>query len=180
VRRALSEGELRRLIAKAEVRAVESYLAQCPNAHETTLAKLKRKARERSLTYRAAALTGLRENELKTLRWGNVNLAAGQPTLTVDARYAKAKRSDTIPINDELAEELRGWCELRSRELGRALSEDECVFHIPRHLVDHFRRDCQTAGIALEDRVGRIVDFHSLRHTYSTLLSKAGVVPQIA
>ena len=34
--------------------------------------------------------------------------------------------------------------------------------------------------ILVEDEAGKVVDFHSLRHSTATLLSQAGIAPQIA
>ena len=179
-RRALTEQELAKLLAAAETRAVENYLARCPNASAEYVAQLARRGHERSLIYRTAALTGLRRKELKTLTWANVDLASDPPMLTVEARHAKARRTDRVPIQRALVDALAAWRELRSRELGRPVREGEVVFHIPHRLLEQFQKDCQHAGIELEDSAGRVVDFHSLRHTTATLLSKAGVSPRVA
>jgi len=42
------------------------------------------------------------------------------------------------------------------------------------------KRDLKACGVSYEDGMGRIIDFHSLRHTFATLLNKAGVTPRIA
>ena len=42
------------------------------------------------------------------------------------------------------------------------------------------RADLREAGIPDRDDSGRIVDFHSLRHTTGTLLAAAGVHPKVA
>ena len=127
---------------------------------------------ERRIRYMTAAYSGLRLNELKTLKWANLDLEANLPTVTIEAKNSKAKRIDTIPLNDQLAEELQNW-----RHLNK---ESEFVFRIPRHYMKFYRRDLQTAGIREIDEQGRIVDFHSLRHTYATMLSLAGVPPRQA
>jgi hypothetical protein len=41
-------------------------------------------------------------------------------------------------------------------------------------------KDMKKAGITYLDKDGRRLDFHSLRHTYATNLSKAGVPPRVA
>jgi integrase len=41
-------------------------------------------------------------------------------------------------------------------------------------------RDLKAAGIAKVDESGGIVDFHSLRHTFGTLLAASGVHPKVA
>ena len=42
------------------------------------------------------------------------------------------------------------------------------------------RRDLQAAGIPYRDEEGRVLDFHSLRHTFGTNLARAGVAPKVA
>lgn len=42
------------------------------------------------------------------------------------------------------------------------------------------RIDLEASGIAYRDEDGRVADFHSLRHSYITLLSRCGVSPKVA
>jgi hypothetical protein len=42
------------------------------------------------------------------------------------------------------------------------------------------RADLKDAGIPDTDEIGRVVDFHSLRHTFSSLLASSGVHPKVA
>ncbi len=42
------------------------------------------------------------------------------------------------------------------------------------------RRDLEAAGIPYRDDEGRVLDFHSLRHTFGTNLARAGVAPKVA
>lgn len=42
------------------------------------------------------------------------------------------------------------------------------------------KKDLEVAGIPYKDRLGRQADFHSLRHTFGTNLSLAGVLPRVA
>jgi hypothetical protein len=50
---------------------------------------------------------------------------------------------------------------------------------VPRHLTDEqFRKDCAFAGIPLRDDTGAVLDLYAAtRHTFCTLLGKAGVAP---
>ncbi len=43
-----------------------------------------------------------------------------------------------------------------------------------------FKKDLAAAGIPFMDALGRQADFHSLRHTFGTNLSRAGVLPRVA
>ena len=188
-RRALTIDELRQLVEAAKVRSMENYKARCPKASPATLDRKLRQGLERSMVYKAAAMTGLRLKELRTLRWVDVGIDTDQPTLTVQAKYAKSKREDTVELSTEMAESLREWREFRRQELGRPVSGGERIFFVCQHMFEHFPKDALAAGLAradeqgeiiTEDDTGRVIDFHSLRHTFSTLLSSAGVTPQVA
>ena len=78
----------------------------------------------------------------------------------------------TLPLNAELVEALRQV----------VTTEDECgepVFEsIPS--IEEFRADLAAAKIPFVDGQGRVVDFHSLRHTFGTNLACAGVAPRVA
>ena len=54
------------------------------------------------------------------------------------------------------------------------------LFNVPDDLSKVFERDRAVAGIAKSDDRGRTVDVHALRHTFGTMLSKAGVSPRVA
>ena len=54
------------------------------------------------------------------------------------------------------------------------------LFNVPADLSKVFERDRAVAGIAKRDDRGRTVDVHALRHTFGTMLSKAGVSPRVA
>jgi integrase len=62
---------------------------------------------------------------------------------------------------------------------GDAPAEADRVFaFVPE--VRTLKRDLKKAGIEFTDGAGRRVDFHAVRHTHGTLLSKAGVAPRLA
>ena len=63
-------------------------------------------AGSRALVYMVALLTGLRRNELKLLRWGDVYLNE-DPRVELRAETTKSRRSDTIPLAPQLVTELR-------------------------------------------------------------------------
>ncbi len=47
-------------------------------------------------------------------------------------------------------------------------------------MVRAFDAACKAAEIPKRDGAGRVVDFHALRHTFGTLLAKAGVSMQVS
>ncbi len=123
--------------------------------------------------YLVALMTGLRRNELKELRWSDVDLDSARPVLRVRASTTKNKKAAVIPLRDDLVVELRA---IRPASMG----PDRRVFHrrIPR--MPEFRADLKRAKIAGTDEQGRRVDFHALRHTLGTNLSRYGVAPRSA
>jgi len=54
-----------------------------------------------------AVITGLRRKEIRTLIWRNLTLENEVPTVTVEARYSKARRRDVVALPKALAEELK-------------------------------------------------------------------------
>lgn len=80
-RRALSEPELRRLLAKVP--------------------------EDRRLVYLFAATSGLRRSELAELRWYDVHLSATKPFVQLRAEATKARRADRVPLRQDMAEMLR-------------------------------------------------------------------------
>jgi integrase len=171
-RRALTGDELQKLLEVAKIRVADIW-REYPRASAKRLRELEMLGYERSLIYKFAAVTGLRKNEIKTLRWVNISLEADTPSVTVEARYSKSRRKGVVALPADLAVDLREWQRLKA-------SDSEKVFQVPRHLTEHFKKDCEAAGIPLIDAAGRVVDFHSLRHTTATLLSKAKVSPRAA
>ncbi len=137
--------------------------------------KLERVGRERALIYKTLVLTGLRRGELAGLRWGDLELDGPQGWLTVRASTAKNGKSETLPVREDLARDLRAWRD----EMGRSEALG-AVFHVPDALVRILDADLKAAGIPKADEAGRIIDVHALRHTTATYLAKAGVAPRTA
>lgn len=126
----------------------------------------------RKVVYLTAVNTGLRRAELAALEKGDVHLYGDNPFIKVRASTTKNHKGAVIWLNEELATALREL--VRPGECG-----NERVFaSIPS--MEEFRIDLQAAGIPFEDGQGRRADFHSLRHTLSTNLARAGVAPRVA
>ncbi len=120
------------------------------------------------IVYLTAALTGIRHGELKELCWGDFNLNGEKPSVTVRASVSKNHRQACLPLHPDLVAVL-----LQFRPAN--VQAGELVFKglVPRSeiLVGHLN----AANIAKTDSQGRVVDFHSLRHTFCTNLHRAGV-----
>jgi len=130
--------------------------------------------RERAWLYRVAAETGLRFKELASLTRASFDLEGERPSVAVGAGVTKNRQGDVLPLRPDTAAALAAF--LGPRMPGAP------AFRI-RPWVQGIKllgRDLDAAGIARRDDAGRVVDFHSLRHTFITNLSRAGVHPRTA
>ncbi len=120
------------------------------------------------IVYLTAKLTGIRHGEMKKLRWSDLNLNGEKPSVTVRASVSKNHELACLPLHQDLATALR---EHRPANAANA----DLVFGklVPRSKV--FNRHLDAAKIVKTDAQGRVVDFHSLRHTFCTNLHRAGV-----
>ena len=127
---------------------------------------------ERALLYKTAIETGLRANELLTLKVSSIDF--DNCVVVVEAAYSKHRREDRIPLRRDTVNELRAFTSDKLPSVS--------LFNMPSkwRLVDMLKDDLQAAGIEYQDTAGRFVDFHSLRHTTGTLLAAAGVHPKTA
>ena len=144
-----------------EVRARRAY-------SDAELHALLKVAGKRRIVYLTAALTGIRHGELKALRWNDVNFNAEKPSVTVRASISKNHKLACLPLHPHLVTELLRFRPVKAKP-------DDLVF---AGLMPHsttFKAHLKAAGIPKTDSQGRVVDFHSLRHTFCTNLHRAGV-----
>jgi len=103
--------------------------------------------------------------------------------------YEAATRPPTVPFDSEFVPfskrrtlSLKGVSGQTCQQVTGAtrLPAETPLFNVPTGLVRILDRDLKAAGIAKKDERGRTVDVHAMRHTYGTLLSKAGVAPRTA
>lgn len=148
-RRAIIEGELARLIQAAQA-GPESYGMTGP---------------DRALSYRVAAGTGFRVNELRALTPESFRLDDTHPRVLLNPAESKNRRGADQPISAALADGLRRW--LPGKPVGRP------VFPLHHETAKMIRRDLAAAGIPYETEEG-CADFHSLRGYYSRPWSGPG------
>ena len=136
--------------------------------NDSEFAALLAVAGEQRIVYLTAALTGIRHGELKELCWDDFNLNGEKPSVTVRASVSKNHRQACLPLHPDLVAAL-----LQFRPANAEAGELVFKGLVPRSeiLVGHLK----AANIAKTDSQGRVVDFHSLRHTFCTNLHRAGV-----
>lgn len=138
---------------------------------EDEVARLLNVAGRHELLYRVALATGLRLGELRRLEWQDVHLDSTRPRLELRSAATKSKRADTLPLSGALAERLR-----KARPTG-VKPRDRVFRTVPS--FDVWLTHCERAGILCYDEEDvLVVGFHSLRVTFVSDLTRAGVNPR--
>jgi len=188
-RRPLTEDEIARLLKAARERPLRDALTIRRGKNKGKLLakvrpevqeELKRLGKERALAYKVMILTGLRAGEVASLTVGALYADDASPHLTIEGRHAKSGRSATLPLRDDLADDLRQHVSCLSDDCDDELSPDTPLFRFGRNFLRAFDLDLAAADIPKRDAQGRTVDVHSLRHTFATLLARNGVSPSVA
>jgi integrase/recombinase XerD len=128
--------------------------------------------KQRHYLYRVALGTGFRASELASLHPFAFKLKGKLPHIVLAAADAKNDKAAEQPIRPELAAELARWLRGQSGRVWPGL------WH--KKAAEMLREDLQAAGIKYRDNTGRVLDFHALRVTFITSLSRAGVHPKTA
>ena len=129
---------------------------------------------DRAMLYRFAVETGLRADELRRLRVADFDF--GGRTVTVRPKPGqprpKVREIAHQPIRADTAEEMMKLWSGRD-PVGPA-------FRVPASVSKMFAVDLEDAGIPRTDPAGRVLVFHSLRHTFGTDLARSGAYPAVA
>ncbi len=131
--------------------------------------------RDRAMLYRVAMETGFRRSELRTITPRCLKWDLKVPAIAIEAGKTKNRRHTVQTVRPELLRELRQWIE--EREIDR---ETPLWGDLTNRTADMLRRDLIAAEIPYTDESGRVADFHSLRHSFVSLLAKSGVHPKMA
>jgi integrase len=200
-RRAMTEEDLNKLLEAAKTRPlIEARTIRrgtrkgelSANVRPETQKQLELLGWERALIYKTFLLTGLRKRELTRLTVGQLDLTATPPIAILHPSDEKNREGNSIPIRDDLVQDLRMW--IAHRQAFGVVALSSPVFNVPAGLLRIFDRDLVAAGLAKavkdpktgrikvrkEDERGRTVDLHALRHSFISLLSKGGVAPRVA
>ena len=115
--------------------------------------------------------TGMRKNEILTLRWENINLL--HSVITVPAADAKSGKSRQVPMNEAVISALKAQSKtgpfvFMNGETGSHFNSVKTAFHGACRRARKDPENEKDPGI-----VG--VRFHDLRHTAATKMIEAGV-----
>ena len=155
-RRALTTDEIQKLIEATEA---------APKRYNMT-------GHERSLVYRLAIETGLRAGEIKSLTVLSFDFK--HLGVRVEASNSKGKRSADLILMSETAKAIKALLDSKS------LSDKAFGMPHKANTAAMLKEDLKAAKIPYTDDSGRDCDFHALRHTFITNLSRAGVHPTVA
>ncbi len=151
VRRFLTIDELSRLVATTQPSPIRKRLT----------------GRERAMLYTVAAYSGYRAGELAALTPPCFNLDASPPSIDLDGAFTKNGKPACQPIPASLLVELRDFL------AGRPCDAPVWPGSWAGRAAEMIQADATAAGVALavDTKDGtQVLDFHSLRGTFATLL----------
>lgn len=124
---------------------------------------------ERYLFYKFQGTTGIRRSETRGLLRSDFNFETTPATVTIRAEIAKDRLTTTLPLRNDVAKELA--------EFMADHAPQDRVFKNLRgsRTAEMLRVDLEAASIPHKDALGQVVDCHSFRRTFATLLSRGGV-----
>jgi integrase len=150
---------------------------------------------QRFRLYLTALSTGLRARELASLTPKSFDLEAEIPTVTVAPKDEKARRGATLPLPLHLVELLKEWFRelglketlwpgtwATHKEAGKFLKKDfaaarEAWINEAETAEDQTER--QKSHFLLHETDEGFADFHALRHTFLSQLSRAGASAKV-
>jgi len=126
---------------------------------------------ERAILYRFAVQSGLRANEIRCLTVASFDF--DKQLVTLAGKYTKNGRGATLPLRSDTAAMLKG---LLANKLPHI-----AAFKLPSkyNMADMLRADLAAAKIEIDQERGQVC-FHSLRHSFGTMLAASGVHPKTA
>ena len=123
-----------------------------------------------------AAYSGLRRKVIAAGVGSSVDVSSDPATVTVEAAYSKRSKQVVISIKSDFAACVASWLE----ELGSD-DRDRPLFPIKgARTGEWITKDLLAAGLTAVDDAGFRIDFHSLRQTFITNLSRSGASPKLA
>ncbi|MBN2455408.1 MAG: tyrosine-type recombinase/integrase [Sedimentisphaerales bacterium] len=122
---------------------------------------------ERALIYRIAVESGLRFNEVKTLKVSDFDFVNG--TVQIRDANEKARRGVVLPLRKSTADMIKTFLWNKTPQ--------STAFTLKKGYL-MIKTDLEAAGIPYEVD-GKYADFHSLRHSTASLLIQTGANPKV-
>jgi integrase/recombinase XerD len=173
----------------------QDELAYLLDATRTGPVRSKLTGGQRFKLYLVAMSTGLRASELASLTPKSFDLEAAIPVVTVAPKDEKARRGATLPLPPHIVELLKEWFKelghtdtlwpgkwAKHKQAGRFLKKDlaaarEAWLNEVESSEDQTKRE-QSPVLLYETEEG-FADFHALRHTFLSQLSRAGAPAKV-
>jgi len=128
---------------------------------------------QRATVYQFAAGTGLRSNEIRSLRVRDFDLTAN--TVTLAGECTKNGKDAVLPLT------MPGLVDALKEQLAGKHPAAEALTLPSRYdMADMLRQDMTKAGILEQVQERGLVDFHSLRHSFASMLAASGIHPKTA
>lgn len=174
----------RRALSEAEITFLLEWLrTEAPNRRSLT-------GWERAVLYQLALTTGLRAAEIRSLTGRSIDFEG--KTLTLRGAFAKNRQDAILPLPEQIVNDLKTLtagkhpdaplfkltdktANLIKSDLNGAKKFYASLGHTPAEKTQRMKDDF----LAIETADGEI-DFHSLRHTFGSMLAEAGVHPKTA
>jgi integrase len=126
--------------------------------------------------------TGMRQNQLLSLKWKNINFEKNDLFLSLDG--SKAHREWTIPLPEGCVDELLYLKEQTERQLGPVNISDHPVFRLQLFNDEFSGFGLTTSQIEgffkkISRLSGEKISSHRLRHTMATLIAQNGDNPDL-
>lgn len=112
---------------------------------------------------------GMRLREVKGLQWGRVLF--DQDLIELRPQDQKGKKHSFIPMRQE----LKAMLESAHTEAEDTTPDAIVLPDMPASPSFHHRTMIKRAGIAYVDSMGRVADFHALRHTCLDTMGRSGI-----
>ena len=157
---------------------------------------------DRFMFYVLAAWTGFRKGELGSVTLRHFKLDGDYPTLTINAAYSKRRREDVQFLHPDVVASFKTWIDKKNpkaddilfpvsaktcgteRKTAKMVERDlasarEVWINEANSIAERAARE-ESDYLKYVDSQGKFADFHGLRHTFITNLSRANVAPKTA
>jgi len=125
-------------------------------------------AGRRGVVYQMLLYTGQRKEEVRAIRWCDLELNGPRPQVLIRVENTKDKEKRAVPLHPRLAAELRCI-------KPEGAQETDFVFRGWFPMYETLQKDLARARIPRRDALAQIVGFHSFRKTWQTLGVRYGI-----